>query len=150
MQKPVGVIVIAALDFLGTLVLGGFGLLAFLAMGFIAPRLSEATNGQLAPAVIAGLGIFLGLVCFFFAAIAAVIGYGLLSLKEWARIVQMVLAAIGIILGGMGLLSAVLHFHPVVIMMAGIRLAINFIILGYLYQPSVKAAFQARAAAAPA
>lgn len=150
MQKPIGVIVIAALDFLGTFVLGCLGLLAFVAMGFIAPRISEATNGQLAPAVIAGLGIFLGVVCLFFAALFGVLGYGMLSLKEWARIVQMVLAAIGIILGGIGLLSAVLHFHPFVIMMAGIRLAINFIILGYLYQPGVKAAFQARAAAAPA
>ena len=150
MQKPVGVIVIAVLDFLGTIILGCLGLLAFLAMGFLAPRIVEATNGQLPSAVIAGLGIFLGLVCFFFAAITAVLGYGMLSLKEWARIVQMVLAAIGIVFGVLGLLSAMLHFHILGFMVVGIRLAINFAIIWYLIQPDVKSAFQTRAAAAPA
>ena len=150
MQKPVGVIVIAVLDFLGTVILGCFGLLAFVGMSFLAPRISEATNGQLPPAVIAGLGIFLGLFCFFFAAIAGVLGYGMLSLKEWARIVQMVFAAIGLAFGALGLLGAMLHFQLFGLVLVGIRLAINAAIIWYLLQPDVKAAFQTRAAAAPA
>lgn len=150
MQKPLGVIIIAVLDFLGTVLLGCLGLLAFLAMGFLAPRISEAMNGQVPAGVIAGLGIFLGLVCMFFAAISAVLGYGILSLKEWARIVQMVLAAIGIIFGALGLLGTMLHFQVFGFVVVGIRLAINLAILWYLNQPDVKAAFQARAAVAPA
>jgi hypothetical protein len=150
MQKPVGVIVIAVLDFIGTAILGCVGLLAFVAMGFLASRISEATNGQLPPAVIAGLGIFLGLFCLFFAAVAGALGYGMLSLKEWARIVQMVFAGIGIAFGLLGLLGAMLHFHVFGLIIVGIRLAINGAIIWYLLQPHVKAAFQARAAAAPA
>jgi uncharacterized membrane protein (DUF2068 family) len=92
----------------------------------------------------------LGIVCFFFAAVAALVGYGMWSLKEWARIVQMVFAALGVLGGAIGLLLAIVHFSIFGFTLTGIRLAINLAILWYLNQPQVKAAFQARAAAAPA
>ena len=59
-------------------------------------------------------------------------------------------AGIGIAFGLLGLLGAMLHFHVFGLIIVGIRLAINGAIIWYLLQPHVKAAFQARAAAAPA
>jgi hypothetical protein len=141
MGRPTGVTIIAVLDFIGA----GFCVLAGLAMmlggGFMATMMGQQDGGAGAGflgAIGAAAGVFF-LVC---AAVAVLLGWGLLKLKEWARIVTIVLAALGAVGALFGLLGVMGHFAAVAVFFVLIRLAINGLIIWYLLQPHVKAAFQ--------
>jgi hypothetical protein len=150
MGRPTGVTIIAVLDFIGAgfCVLAGLGMM--LGGGFIATMMSQqsgAAGAGLMGAIGAAAGIFF-LIC---AAIAGLLGWGLLKLKEWARIVTIIFAALGALGAVLGLFAVLGHFVVIGIFWALVRLAINGLIIWYLLQPQVKAAFQgvqARAAGA--
>lgn len=150
MGRPTGVTIIAVLDFIGAgiCVLGGLAMM--LGGGFMATMMSQQQGGAgagILGAIGAAAGVFF-LVC---AAVAVLLGWGTLKLKEWARIVTIVLAALGAVGSLFGLLSVMGHFAAVAVFFVLIRLAINGLIIWYLLQPHVKAAFQgaqARAAGA--
>lgn len=149
MGRPTGVTVIAVLDFIGAgfCVLAGIGLM--LGGGFIASMMSQqqGAGAGLLAAVGAAAGVFL----LFCAAIAAFLGWGLLKLKNWARIVTIVFAALGAVGALFGIFAVLAHFAPIGVFWALCRLAINGWIIWYMLQPHVKAAFegvQVRAAGA--
>jgi len=149
MGRPTGVTVIAVFDFIGAgfCVLAGLGMM--LGGGFIATMLNQQQGAS--AGVLAAIGAAAGVFFLFLAAVAILLGWGLLKLKEWARIVTIVLAAVGVLFGVMGLFAILGHFAAIGIFIALCRLAINGVILWYLLQPHVKAAFQgaqARAAGA--
>ncbi len=150
MNRPTGVTVIAVLYFIGAAfcILGGLGMI--LGGGFLASIISKSqANGAGAGAgIMAGLGAALGIGLLVGAAIAALLGWGLLKLKEWARITVIVLASLGLVLGVLGLLGALAHFAVILLFGVVVRVAINGCILWYLLQPDVKVAFQ-RAQSAP-
>ncbi len=83
------------------------------------------------------------MVCLVFAAIAAVIGFGLWKLQNWARIVTIVFSGLGIVSGLLGFLTMLLHFSLVGLLFRMIGLGINGLILWYMLQPHVKQAFGA-------
>ena len=149
MGRPTGVTIIAVFDFIaaGFCVLAGLGMM--LGGGFIASMMSQQSGAGagLLGAIGAAAGVFI-LVC---AGIFALVGWGLLKLKEWARIVTIVFAALGALGAVLGLFAVLGHFAVIGIFWALCRLAINGLIIWYLLQPHVKAAFQgaqARAAGA--
>jgi uncharacterized membrane protein (DUF2068 family) len=150
MGRPTGVTVIAVLDFIGAgfCVLAGLGMM--LGGGVIATMMSQqsgAAGAGLLGVIGAAAGVFL-LAC---AAIAALLGWGLLKLKEWARIVTIIFAALGALGAVFSVFALLAHFVVFGIFWALVRLAINGLIIWYLLQPQVKAAFQgvqARAAGA--
>jgi uncharacterized membrane protein (DUF2068 family) len=149
MGRPTGVTVIAVLDFIaaGFCVLAGLGMM--LGGGFMATMLNQQQGAG--AGVLAAIGAAAGVFLLFLAAVAVLLGWGLLKLKEWARITTVVLAAIGALFGVMGLFAVLTHFAAILVFFALCRLAINGLIIWYLLQPHVKAAFQgaqARAAGA--
>jgi hypothetical protein len=112
--------------------------------GFIATLISQQ-GGQGAGAgagLFAGLGAAVGVVLLIFAVLYAVVGWGLLKLKEWARIVTLVLAGLGVLGALFGLVGAFTHFAVFILFWTVVRLAIAGWIIWYLLQPNVKAAFQ--------
>lgn len=148
MNRPTGVTILAVLDFIGA----GFGVLGAL-MGFVGgaflatflSRMAARSGGAAAGAGFgAALGIAFGIVFLFCAAMAAVIGYGLWSLKEWGRILQIVFAGIGALLQVLGVLGALVRFHMGALLWNLIWLGINAWIIFYLVQPQIKAAFAQR------
>jgi hypothetical protein len=139
MNRPTGVTVIAALYFLGAafcvclaifFVVGGG-----LASHFLPPD-TQIPRGVIAAA--GGLGAIFMLIG---GAIAVAIAMGLLNLKEWARMVAIVFACLGLL----GAAFSLLHFNPFGL----IRAAINGWILWYLLQPQVVAAFRRTTTAPP-
>src|SRR5262249_52567280 len=90
---------------------------------------------------LAGVGVLLAVLFFGLAVVCAFLGYGMLTLKNWARVLAFVFAIIGAVFGAMGLVWAILHFSAVGIVMSGGRLGINVLIAWYLNQPHVKASF---------
>jgi hypothetical protein len=144
MNRPVGVILIAILHFIAAAASLGFGLVMILGGGFLGAML--ARSGSIPPAVgafIAGLGVALAAFAFFIAALMAATGWGLLALKNWARILAIILAVIGIVLGAGSIMFALTHFNPFFMGGGLVRAAIAVLIIWYLNQPHVKTAFGA-------
>jgi len=144
MVRPTGVVVIAILDFLGA----GFCILMVVAMmlggGFLASFINQGGQGNAeAAGILAGVGVMMGVFCLIAAAIDVVLAVGLLKLKEWARIVTIILTGIFGALVLLGLLSGFVHFHLVATVIRICVLAIQAFVIMYLLKPEVKAAFQA-------
>jgi len=146
MPRPTGVTFISLLYFLVALVLIVCGVVFIGLLG--AAELSARAHEMGPFAVLAGLGAVAGVVCLVFALLLAFIGWGLWSLKEWARIVALIFAGLGLLGGVAGLLGSLLIRSPLLpalgmigAVLALVRIAINALILWYLLQPQVKQAF---------
>jgi hypothetical protein len=141
MNRPTGVTVIAILCFIGTGLLVIFGILAFLGGAFIGALIGSNAQVQGTGAAGAGLGAMIGAVIgvmfLVLAALQLTCGIGLWKLKEWGRMLTIVLSAIGAVLAFFNLL----HIHPVTMVFVLVRIAISALIIWYLSQPNVKSAF---------
>lgn len=138
MGRPTGVTVIAVLDFIGAgfCVLGGIAILV--GASFLGAALGQAQGGNAAAGgFMAMLGGALSIVLIIIGAIGALIGWGMWTLKSWARIVQIIFAVLGLL----GALSLLLHFSGAMLFAFLIRVAINGLIIWYLLKPEVAAAF---------
>jgi hypothetical protein len=143
MGRPTGVTVIAVLCFIGGAfaLLGGVGMMA--GGGIVASIMSQ--QGQAAgpmAGIIASVGAAVGVFLLVIAAIDIVLGVSLLKLKEWARMVTIILTGIGAAFGVLGLLSLFAHFNLVAVLFRLCILAFQVWIIMYLLKPEVKAAFQ--------
>jgi len=132
MQRPTGVVIIAVLYWIGAFFLMIFGFV--LAVGGTIFTAVLSGMGHL----IGGLGLVGGMFLVGLGLAVAFVGYGLFSLKEWARVVAIALAAIGIVFTVMSFIS------PLGIGIFGrvVRLAINGVIVWYLSQPQVRMCFR--------
>lgn len=94
----------------------------------------------------AAIGLFLGaaggIIALFFAAAHGVLAWGMLKLKEWARIISIALAVLGLVLAIPALLFGMFRFSPIAIFFTLVRVGVAALILWYLVQPHVKAAFR--------
>lgn len=143
MNRPTGVTIIAILYMIGAALCVVAGILMFVGGGFMATMMSQQTQGGAgAASFLAGLGAALGVVVLIFGAIDAVVGWGLWSLKQWGRIMAIVLSALGALLQLPGLLRALTHFHIFAVVWVGFWLAVHILIIVYLLKPEVKAAFR--------
>ena len=111
-ERPAGVTILAVLQFLSGIVYLGMGAMFLTGGGYggYIPGLTEVL------AIIGGIFIVLGLVCF-------LIGWGLWTLKGWARIIAIILAILSLCNIPIGTI-------------------IGIIILWYLFKPEIKAAFE--------
>ena len=145
MGRPTGVTVLAILDFIGAglCVLGGLGMI--LGGGFMATMMSQQGGQGSAGAAgfLAGLGAVAGVFMIIMGGVAALVGFGLWKLKEWARIVSIILAGISGAFQLFGLLGSLAHFNLFAVVWSLFWLAIDALIIWYLLKPEVKAAFQA-------
>ncbi len=142
-MRPTGVTLIALYHFLSALFLVLFA--SFLAVGgtvlaslFSASRFGSATGW--------GLGVLVGMLggvfFLFFALVAAIAGWGLWSMREWGRILSIVLAVISLLFSLPGLLMMGLHLHLFFGTYRLFRIAISILIIWYLVQPQIKVLFQ--------
>jgi len=138
MYRPVGVTILAILEFIGSGICALFGILVIVGAGAGFLGSMTQSQGSGLGSLMAVIGGALSVFCFIFATIGALLGWGLWTLKNWARIIVMVFA----ILGALGTLLALLNLSSAIIVGVVIRLAINGLVIWYLLQPNVAAAFQ--------
>lgn len=148
MGRPVGVTILAILQFLGAAfcLLGGIGMLV--GGGAIATAISRQAGAG--AGLFAALGAGLGVAFIIAAAICALLGWGLWTLKNWARIVTIILLVIDIGFSLLGLLGTLTHFSLFALIWTLFWVALYGLIIWYLLTPPVKAAFQGQARAAGA
>jgi uncharacterized membrane protein (DUF2068 family) len=138
MQRPTGVTIIAILSFLGAAACIMLGLFSFVGGAVIAKMLANMPGmSALGGSIVAALGVVFLLI----GALYAITGYGLWALKNWGRVIMIVLMALGLVFGLLGLVAIFSNFTAGAIVMQVIRLAICAWILWYLFQPNVKQAF---------
>jgi uncharacterized membrane protein (DUF2068 family) len=141
MQRPTGVTILAVLAFIGAalMIVGAlFGLLG----GMLVSAMGSSRMGMLAGVGAALLAVFL-LVC---AAVNVVVGVGLWKLKNWARIITIVLTGVGLLGSVLSIFNPFGHMHLFLFVFLIRRLILAAIyawILWYLFQPNVKQAFGA-------
>ena len=141
MERPTGVTILAILNFLGA------GLYALLAVLFFLIGAGGAASGVLdemgggAAAFLLGLGAAVGVILLIFAAIGLAIGIGMWKLRNWARIVTIVLVGLSLLLGVLGLLGSLISFELGSLIFQAIFVALYAWIIWYLFQPHVKQAF---------
>jgi hypothetical protein len=151
MGRPVGVTILAILNFIGAAfcLLGGIGMI--LGGGFIATMLSQQGQGSAGAAgILAGLGAAAGVCIIIVGGISALLGFGLWKLKGWARIISIVLFGISCALNLFGVLGALLHFNLFALIWSVFWVAVDAFVIWYLLKPEVKAAFQQRPMASAA
>jgi hypothetical protein len=153
MGRPVGVTILAILNFIGAAfcLLGGIAMI--LGGGFIATMLSQQGQGSAGAAgILAGLGAAAGVFIIIIGGVSALVGFGMWKLKGWARIVSIVLFAISAVMQLLGLLGSLAHFNVFAVVWSLFWVAVDAFVIWYLLKPEVKAAFQppaqARAASA--
>ena len=150
MGRPVGVTILAILNFIGAAfcLLGGIGMI--LGGGFIASMLSQGQSSAGAAGILAGLGAAAGVFIIIVGGVSALVGFGLWKLKEWARIVSIVLYGISAALQLLGLLGSLAHFNAFAVIWSVFWVAVDAFVIWYLLKPEVKAAFQQRPMASAA
>jgi len=148
-MRPTGVVLIAFYHFLSG---------AFLVLFAIALAVGGTVLGALFAGMhespLGGLGMMVGLVgaifFFFYAAVAFIAGYGMWVMREWGRVLSIVLAVISLLLSFPGLLMMGLHLHLFFGTYRLFRIAISILIIWYLMQPQIKALFQRTSPTTPA
>jgi len=150
MGRPVGVTILAILNFIGAAfcLLGGIGMI--LGGGFIASMLSQGQSSAGAAGILAGLGAAAGVFIIIVGGVSALVGFGLWKLKEWARIVSIVLYGISAALQLLGLLGSLAHFNAFAVIWSVFWVAVDAFVIMYLLKPEVKAAFRQRPMASAA
>ncbi len=117
-ERPLGVTILAILGYIGTVLLAIGGILMFTGAGFLTT--SFGTLGVFSSNVFIGMGVFF----LAFAVLQFFIAKGLWDGKNWARIITIVFAAIGVLSALMSLISG--SFSSI------ISLAIDGVIIWYL------------------
>ena len=141
MERPAGVTFLSILAFIGALILALGGLVMVLG-GAMMTRMSGLNLYHSRMAMFAGMGgAVLGLTMMGVAAVYVVMGIGLWKLENWARILTIVFAGLGVVFFGLHMLAALIHFHILLVFWRAIFTALNVWIIVYLRQPNVKQAF---------
>ena len=165
MKRPIGVTIISILAIIAgiLLIFGGLSLLTFGAFFTAVPTETLTEDQQLQPqqsqnaAELQALGQFFGGIGIVIGSIVLAVGigylvvsYGLLKGKGWAWIVTVILTIIAIIIQVISLISSSTLTQSLTTDIAAlvsgiisyiIGIAINGVILYYLYRPNVKAFF---------
>jgi hypothetical protein len=139
MERPTGVTILAVLGFISAGLLAGTALVMFVSATFLANMAARPGFDMLAGS---GGAIF-GVAFLVFAVFYLVGGIGLWKLQNWARILVIILCGLGVLLNGLGLLTALVHFQVLSLVVGAIVVAILVWILLYLLKPHVKQAFGA-------
>jgi hypothetical protein len=140
-MRPTGIVLIAIYHFLSA---------AFLVMLAITLAVGGTVLGALFSAggsvPLGGMGLFVGLLgaafSIVFAVVAALAGYGVWTMREWGRILCIVLAAISLLISLPGLLLMGLHLSLFFGGYRLVRIVISILVIWYLVQPQIKALFQ--------
>jgi hypothetical protein len=144
------VVLIAIYHFLSALFLLLFSIALVIGGSVLAALFGHGTIG---PITGFGIGLLVGVVggvfFLFFALIAVTAGYGIWMMREWGRMLSIVLAVIALLFSLPGLLMMGAHLSLFFGTYRLFRIAISILILWYLMQPQIRAVFRRSAPAAP-
>lgn len=144
MERPAGVTILALLEFLIAALLIFFALASAMGVSMLGAILSRTREiGAPGFALFAGAGFLLAFFLLVPAVLFVVLGFGLWNLRNWARVITMVLAVLGVAGASIGLLWALTHLRVIGVMFSSVRLSIDLLVLWYLSQSTIRRYFVA-------
>ena len=149
MKRPTGVTILASFSLLAAV---AFILCAF---GFLAggKAVQDALEGHEEALGIGAIQVetlvpIIGVTALVLAALHGLVGYGLWGLRNWARILTLVVMGLGTLGQVFAVFGSLIHFEVLAILWNGFWLAIDGLIIWYMLQPGVSAAFSKNASRA--
>lgn len=139
MERPIGVTILAVIGFFfgGCFVLGAVGMMLGGAV------LANMTRGG-GFGVLAGVGgAVIGIILLGLAALYIIDAIGLLKVKNWARILTIILVGLSLLRAAFVLLGSLAHLNVITMFVGACFAAIDVLILVYLFKADVKQAFGA-------
>ena len=76
------------------------------------------------------------------AVVVALLGYGMWTLRNWARVVTMAITAVSLLSSGVSFAQILSHISPSTLMLTLLRIGLCLLILQYLWKAEVRAAFR--------
>ena len=140
--RPVGITILAVLGFLSVLFYLVMTVIAFVNPPQATNLLQGMSGGGAGPSPLQNLGAILPVYFLVTGLLTAALSWGLWTLKNWARILCLVLIGFSVIGGAVGIAAAWSHSTLPATITALVRLAIAILIFIYLNSPRVRAAFQ--------
>ena len=137
MARPTGVTFLAVLAFICAGAAALVGVASFFMGGVLSKMMETSGMGSL----MAGAGAVIGVVILIFAGLYFLMGFGLWRLKNWGRILTLVIVALGLLTAAMGLFKMLSPFHAGVFLWQLFWCAFDVWIILYLLKPHVKQAF---------
>ncbi|MGA7275569.1 MAG: hypothetical protein WCC03_19815 [Candidatus Acidiferrales bacterium] len=141
-SRPVGIVLFAILYLLNAAFYGYLTVLGFFARDKLAAFLNTSTSpAGVGPSGLLSLG---NLLPFYFVAMAAVtlvLAFGMWRLKNWARIVTMLLIGISLLDAAFMLLKTFAHFVAADFARLLVATTIGIVVLWYLNLKAVRASF---------
>jgi len=142
MERPIGVTILAVLEFISAGFILLLGLLLTVGLSALG-AMGRGGEGGSVLGMLAALGAAAGVLVMILAIIPLVIGIGLWKLKNWARIVVIVFSVLGLVSNLFGVIGGVSAGEMVSLSSGVIGLGINVLVLWYMQQAHVKQAFGA-------
>jgi hypothetical protein len=139
MERPVGITILAVLNFLAAV-------FWFLAAGVFVLGPGQAIRGSepvsaAALTSLAALGPAGGIVLLLFAAINVIVGIGMWKLRHWARTLYMVFTGFAVAACALGMLTALAGADILMLLFNAALTLVYVWMLWYLLRPHVKKAF---------
>ena len=144
-SRPIGITILAVLGFLSVAFYGVLTVLALMNPTQAGNLLQGMSGGGANPAPLQNLGAILPAYFVVIGLITGALSWGLWKLKNWARIVCLVLIGLSVIGGAVGVSMAWSHSTMPATIVALVRLLIAILIFVYLCSAGVRAAFRPEA-----
>lgn len=143
-KRPLGVTILAILNFLGAATESMLLLLAVSAPDTLRSLLAGLSPQGSGPDALLNMGT--GLALYFVAIIALmlVLGYGLWTLRNWARIITIIITAISLLGTLIGFVQIGAEIGLSAVLLGLLRVGLCILILWYLFKPNVREAFRKR------
>jgi hypothetical protein len=146
-KRPLGVTILAVLSFIGAAFEAVLFILAIAAPGTLRSLILALSPQGSGPDKLLDLGSLLPA---YFGAIAIVIGllgYGMWTLRNWARLITIVIAALSLVGTIVSLVQIGSELDSSTILLGLVRVGVCVLILWYLTRPGIRSTFRSRALA---
>jgi hypothetical protein len=141
-ERPLGVTILALFFWLNAVVYGALGMLALISPALVAALLETITPGPgQGPAWLTRVGDALPLYFLLMTGATALLGHGLWTVRNWARIATVTLAGLSLIAVLAGLVKSASSLGAVGLSLAALRVGIAALVAGYLSSRGIRDAF---------
>ncbi len=146
--RPIGVSILAVLYFVGAASYIALATISIVNRDLLRRILEALTpGGGAGPAPLLRMGAMLPLYFLVMVGVSAALGLGMWNLKNWARIITLILIGLSLV-GTMVEMAPVLsHLSVGALLLDLLRLCLSIFFAWYLFRPAIRAAFKAGARA---
>lgn len=141
-KRPWGVALLVILLFIAVVSYVILGILAIAAPGTLRTVLVGLSPQGSGPEMLLNLGPVLGVYFVVMAVVVGLVGYGLWTLRNWARIIVMVITALSLLATVAGLVQVLSEINLSTALLGLFRLGLSVLVLWYLWTTNVRVAFR--------